>query len=73
MFEQSHDHIIVPSSLHESYLSFPAFNDEATFFISSDGALIVSKHPDSDSMKLQFSEGVSQKQENSFASQAFTK
>jgi hypothetical protein len=63
----------VPSSVHESCLSFPAFYDEAAFFISSDGALIVGKHPDSDSMKLQFSEGMSQKQKNSFASQAFTK
>lgn len=73
MFEQSHQDIVVPSTVHESCLSFPAFNDEAAFFISSDGALILRKHPHSDPMKLQVGKGVSQDQENSFAAQAFAK
>ena len=73
VFNQSHHDIVVPSAVHESCLSFPAFNNEAAFFICSDGALIVGKHSDPDPMKLQVSKGVSQKQENSFATQAFTK
>lgn len=73
VFKQSHHHIVVPGAIYKSRLSFPAFNDETAFFISADGALIISKHPDSDPMKPQFGKGVSQKQENSFSAQTFAK
>src|SRR5690606_29402247 len=73
VFEQPHHDIVVPGAVHESCLPFPAFDDEAAFFVSPDGALIVSEHPDSDPMKLQVGKGVSQKQENSFAAQALAK
>ena len=73
VFEQPHHYIVVPGAIYKSRLSFPAFNDKAAFFISSDSALIVRKHPDSDPMKLQVSKGVPQKQENGFATQALAK
>lgn len=73
VFKQPHHHIVLPGAVHESCLSLPAFNDEAAFFVSPDSALIAGKHPDSDSMKLQVDEGMSQQQENGFAAQAFTK
>ena len=73
VFKQPHHYIVVPGAVHESRLSFPALNDEAALFVSPDGAFVVSKHPDSNPMKLQVGKGMSQKQENSFAAQALTK
>ncbi|OYR17197.1 hypothetical protein CEV32_3991 [Brucella rhizosphaerae] len=62
VFKQPHHYVVVPGTIYKRRLSFPAFNDESAFFISWDCTLIVSKHPDSYSMKLQVSKGVSQKQ-----------
>lgn len=73
MFKQPHHYIVVPGAVHESCFPFPALNDEAAFFVSSDGALIVGNYPNSYAMKLQVSKGMPQKQENSFAAQAFIK
>lgn len=66
MCKHAHHDIVVPAAVRESCFPFPALDDEAAFFVSSDGALIVGNYTDSNPMELQVDKCVSQKHENSF-------